>query len=154
MLYGSFPCTKYHHCTSSAATRTGWLWLGILKAQRSRQKSMFSEENSPLPHVHKLTALPEAPWWIWGSQKPIQWCWLHAVLEWGDISSSAFNCSVEEYLTPSLSQLCFGESLGIFICFVTFMTPHSAMIRYFPVALYNISPCQPHGKGAPHSQKL
>lgn len=29
-----------------------------------------------------------------------------------------------EYLTPSLSQLCFGESLGVLICFVIFMTPH------------------------------
>lgn len=29
-----------------------------------------------------------------------------------------------EYLTPWLSQLCFGEGLGVFICFVIFMTPH------------------------------
>lgn len=65
-------------------TPAGWLWFWILKAQKNSQKSMFSEENSPLPHVNKLTALPEAPRWIWGSQKHIQWCWLHAVLEWGD----------------------------------------------------------------------
>lgn len=71
------------------ATPTGWLWFWILKAQRSWQKSLFSEDNSPLAHVHKLIALPEAPWWIWGSQKHIQWCWLRAVLERGD---SQFLC--------------------------------------------------------------
>lgn len=70
------------------ATPTKWLWFWTLKAQRNWQQSLFSEENSPLPHVRKLTVLPEAPWWIWGSQKLIQF-WNEKTL-----NSSAFSCSV------------------------------------------------------------
>lgn len=147
------------------ATPTGWLWFWILKAQRSWQKSLFSEDNSPLAHVHKLIALPEAPWWIWGSQKHVQWCWLRAVLERGD---SQFLClqllsgrvrgsiwhphwvsSVLVKVLESSSALsCLWHHIGLI------MESSSAMTRCFPMALYSISPGQAHGKGPPHSQKL
>ena len=151
---------------------TGWLWFWIRKALRSWQTSCFSEGSSPLPHVYKPKALPEAPSWIWRSQEHIQWCSLHAVSGWGD---TLFLCLqllsgrvLSEYLTPLLSQLCFDGSLGIFTCFAIFMTPHwsnyrvsfseknlvTAMTRCFSMELCTLSPSQAHGNGIPYIQKF
>jgi len=84
------------------------------------------------------------------------------------LCSSAFCCSMGEYLTPLLSQLCFGENLGIFTCFAIFMIPYwsndslpfseknliTAMNRGFSMGLHTLSPYQTHGNSIPHIQKL